>query len=470
VALPCHVWLVTSATIERFDLIVRGGHCVMPWGLVMADVGIRAGRIAAIGQLGGSLAESELAAHHLHVLPGVIDSQVHFREPGLEHKEDLRTGSAAAALGGVTTVLEMPNTAPPTTTASALADKLARLESRAWVNAGFFIGAAPDNVADLAELEQLPSCAGIKVFMGSSTGSLLIEGDELLSRVLGSGRRRVAIHAEDEGRLLERKSAAMAGDPSSHPRWRDEISALMATARCLRLAREKARRVHVLHVSTAEELVLLAGYRDLATVELTPQHLTLVAPDCYERLGTRAQMNPPIRDARHQAALWRAVADGLVDVVASDHAPHTLHEKSAIYPASPSGMPGVQTLLPLMLNHVHAERLSLQRLVELLCTGPARVYGIAAKGRLGVGMDADLTLVDLRRKVRLKDEMMASKCGWTPFAGQDVTGWPVATLVGGKVVMREGDLFNAPMGRPVRFEEGQRSESSSPPPADGDLG
>jgi dihydroorotase len=369
----------------RFDLVLRGGRCVMPWGIAQTDVGVCGGRIEAFGDLPRGSARAELDARHLHVLPGVIDSQVHFREPGLEHKEDLQTGTAAAALGGVTTVLEMPNTRPATTSRVRFAEKVARTRGRAWVDIGFFIGASAENVAELGELERLPGCAGIKVFMGSSTGTLLVADDETLGRVFESGRRRVAIHAEDEARLKERASLAEPGVPSSHPIWRDELSCLMATARCLRLAREKARRVHLLHVTTAEELTLLAQHRDLATVEVTPQHLTLAAPEAYERLGTRAQMNPPIRDARHRAALWRAVGDGLVDVVASDHAPHTLSEKALTYPASPSGMPGVQTLVPIMLTHVHREHLSLERMVELLAAGPARAYGLGRKGRLTIG-------------------------------------------------------------------------------------
>jgi dihydroorotase len=448
---------------SRFDLVVRGGHCVLPWGVVQTDIGVRDGRIEAFGDLAPGATLTELDGRHLHVLPGVIDSQVHFREPGLEHKEDLQTGTAAAALGGVTTVLEMPNTSPATTTASALAEKAARARGRAWVDIGFFVGATAENVAELGALERLAGCAGVKVFMGSSTGSLLVSDEAALLRVFEAGRRRVAIHAEDDARLKERSALATPGAPATHPVWRDELSALIATARCLRAARATRRRVHVLHVTTAEEMALLAGHRDLASVEVTPQHLTLVAPDSYERLGTRAQMNPPIRDARHRAALWQAIRDGLVDVLASDHAPHTLHEKASQYPRTPSGMPGVQTLLPVMLTHVHRERLSLQRLVELVAAGPARVYGISNKGRLARGMDADFTLVDLTRRVRLSDDMMASKCGWTPFAGDEVTGWPVATVLRGKVVMREGDLFNAPSGNLVTFEEGDAAPQRATP-------
>lgn len=437
---------------ESFDLIVRHGTCVTPSGTGVADVGIRAGRVAALGDLGRASAPREIDAGGLHVLPGVIDSQVHFREPGLEHKEDLETGTAAAVLGGVTAVFEMPNTSPPTTTAEALEDKLRRAEGRAWCDVAFFVGASPDNVGALADLERRPGCAGVKVFMGSSTGSLLVEDDPTLAAVLTSGRRRVAVHAEDEPRLRERRPLAESGaEPAAHPDWRDVESAVRATRRLLGLAREARRPVHVLHVSTAEELPLLAEHRDLATVEATPQHLTLSAPECYRSLGSMAQMNPPIRNERHLQALWRAVREGLVDVIGSDHAPHTAEEKSRPYPGSPSGMPGVQTLLPLLLDHVHKGRLTLERLVDLTSAGPARVYGVAGKGRLAKGYDADLSIVDLGRRQRIELDWLASRCGWSPFEGLTVHGWPVVTVVRGEVVMHDGERLGQPAGRPVRF-------------------
>jgi dihydroorotase len=443
------------STSDALDLVVSGGTCVTPWGIAQADVGIRDGRIAALGALGACAARERLDARGLHVLPGVIDSQVHLREPGLEHKETIATGTESALLGGVTAVLDMPNTVPPTTSAAALADKIARASGRAWTDIGFFVGATVDNAAELAALERLPGCAGVKVFMGSSTGGLIVDGEPALIEVFRHGHRRVAVHAEDEARLRARWHFATVGDlgPAAHSIWRDELSARLATERCLAVARRVGRRVHVLHVTTAEELVLLAEYRDVATVEVTPQHLTLAAPGCYQDLGTRAQMNPPIRDEHHRAALWRAIGAGLVDVVGSDHAPHTLEEKARPYPASPSGMPGVQTLLPIMLTHVHAGRLSLQRLVDLVCGGPARVYGIARKGRLGVGMDADLTLIDLERRARLADAAIRSRCGWTPFDGMEVVGFPVAALVRGRIAMRDGEVLGPPRGELVELEE-----------------
>ncbi|AKU93275.1 dihydroorotase [Vulgatibacter incomptus] len=436
-----------------FDLLLRGGTVVNQNGIGVADVGIRGGRIAAIGDLAQAEAGDELDARGLHVLPGVIDSQVHFREPGLEHKEDLATGTAAAALGGVTAIFEMPNTRPATTTAELLADKISRATGRAFCDFAFYVGAGRDNTEELGELERLPGCAGVKIFMGSSTGDLLVEDDESLARILASGSRRVAVHCEDEERLRERKHLAdEAADPRAHPEWRDEQTAFRATDRLLRLARAAGRRVHVLHVTTAEELQILAASRDLATVEVTPQHLTLRAPVCYETLGTLAQMNPPIRSGRHQEALWMALRAGVVDVIGSDHAPHTREEKAKPYPASPSGMPGVQTLLPVMLDHVNEGRLSLERLVDLTSAGPARVFGIAGKGRLAVGYDADLTLVDLQAERTITDSWIASRCGWTPFDGKKVRGWPIATLIRGHVAMLEGQLAE-PQGRAVRFAE-----------------
>src|SRR6202040_1984901 len=318
----------------------------------------------------------------------------------------------------------------------------------------FFVGAAVENASELAEVERTPGCAGVKVFMGSSTGSLLVPDDEALEAVLRSGNRRVAIHAEDEARLRERMAVVReSGDVSLHPVWRDVETAVRATRRVLKLARETGRRVHVLHVTTAEEMALLAEAKDIATVEATPQHLTLVAPDCYRELGTLAQMNPPIRDSRHRDGLWQAVRDGVVDCIGSDHAPHTLEEKARPYPTSPSGMAGVQTLLPLLLDHMAAGRLTLERVVDLTSAGPQRIYNIAGKGRIAVGYDADVVLVDLQARRVIRNDWIASRCGWAPFDGREVTGWPKATILRGHVVMREDQLLEAPLGQPVRFLE-----------------
>ena len=438
---------------ENFDLILKNGQVMTPWGRMECDVAVKNGRIAALGALANAKAAASKDVKGLYVLPGAIDSQVHFREPGNAHKEDLETGSRAAVLGGVTSVFEMPNTNPPTTTAAALNDKLARADGRMWCDHAFYVGATPDNAAELPKLELLQGVAGVKMFMGSSTGNLLVADDAHVREVLAHGRRRVAVHAEDEPRLVARKGEAKSGDPRTHPVWRDVQAALLATQRLIRLARETGRRVHVLHVSTGDETVFLRAHKDIATVETTPNHLTLIAPDCYERLGAYAQMNPPVRDRTHYDAIWHAVREGIVDVLGSDHAPHTREEKGKTYPDTPSGMPGVQTLVPLMLDHVNAGRLSLERFVDLTAHGPQRIFGLAAKGRIAVGYDADFTLVDLKASRTIENKWIASRCGWTPYDGKRVTGWPVATIIRGRIVMENDTLMGAAMGKPLRFLE-----------------
>lgn len=436
-----------------FDVIFRNGTLVNHDGEGVRDIGVTGGRIAAIGDLSRADAGEIVDCAGLHVLPGVIDTQVHFREPGLTHKEDLESGSRAAVMGGVTAVFEMPNTNPLTTDASALADKVARAHHRMHCDFAFFVGGTRDNIADIPELERLPGSAGIKVFMGSSTGSLLVEDDEGVRAILAAVRRRAAFHSEDEFRLRERKGLRVPGDPRSHPVWRDDIAAMSCTERLVRLARETGKRIHVLHVTTGDEIAFLRQHKDVASVEVTPHHLTLAAPECYERLGTRAQMNPPVRGVAHRAALWQGLAEGVVDVLGSDHAPHTAEEKAKPYPDSPSGMTGVQTLLPLMLDHVNAGRLSLLRLMDLTSAGPARLFGIANKGRVAVGYDADLSIVDLKRRATITDAWIASKSQWTPYDGVTVTGWPVGTVVRGRRVMWEGELVGPGTGEAVRFQE-----------------
>ncbi len=437
---------------ETYDVLIKGGTLVNHDGIGPRDIGIVGGRIRAIGSLGHANAGETIDATGLHVLPGVIDTQVHFREPGLTHKEDLETGSRAAVLGGVTAVFEMPNTNPLTTGEAELSDKVSRATHRMHCDFAFWVGGTRDNAADVAELERLPGAAGIKVFMGSSTGSLLVADDASVASILRNTRRRAAFHSEDEFRLEERKPMRVAGDPSSHPVWRDAEAALLCTRRLLRIARETKARVHVLHISTGDEIATLRDNKDLASCEVTPHHLTLVAED-YARLGTRLQMNPPVRDASHRAGLWQGLEQGVLDILGSDHAPHTAEEKAKTYPESPSGMTGVQTLVPVMLDHVAAGRLSLERFVDMTSAGPARLFGIAAKGRVAAGYDADLTIVDLKRRTIVTDEWIASRSRWTPYDGKAVTGWPIGTIVRGRRVMWEGMLAATSQGEPVRFAE-----------------
>ncbi len=394
-----------------------------------------------------------LDAKGLHVLPGVIDSQVHFREPGLTHKEDLETGTRGALLGGVTSIFEMPNTIPATTTQELFEDKLHRAKDRCHVNYAFFIGGSAENAEKLAELEKNKNCSGIKVFMGSSTGTLLVEDDETLEKILRSGQRLVIVHSEDEPRLKERKKTILtSNDPKLHPLWRDVETALKSTKRLVALAEKTKRPVHVLHVTSAEEMDFLKNKKNVVSVEVLPQHLTLFAPDCYEKLGTYAQQNPPIREKRHLDRLWQAINDGTVDVLGSDHAPHTKEEKNREYPNTPSGMPGVQTLVPIMLNHVNNGKLSLQRFVELTSENQRRVFKIKNKGRIEVGHDGDFTIVDLKKKMTIENSWIASRSGWTPFDGMQVQGWPVMTILNGQICMQEGRITAAHQGKPVEFD------------------
>ncbi len=435
-----------------YDLILTGGTVVNQDGQGERDIGVQQGRIAAIGDLGQASSASRIDCRGLHILPGVIDSQVHFREPGMEHKENLETGSRAAVLGGVTAVFEMPNTNPLTTSEAALADKVKRATGRMHCDFAFWVGGTRENAGEVGELERLPGAAGIKVFMGASTGNLLVEDDEGVASILKNTRRRAAFHSEDEFRLRERLNERIEGDPSSHPVWRDEVAALRCTERLVRIAREARARIHVLHISTAEEIGFLEAHKDIATCEATPHHLTMSSAD-YARLGTLLQMNPPVRDARHRDGVWRGISQGIVDVLGSDHAPHTLEEKAKPYPASPSGMPGVQTLVPIMLDHVNAGRLTLGRFVDLSSHGPNRIFGIARKGRIAAGYDADFTIVDMRRSETITNAQAGSKAGWTPYDGKRVTGWPVGTMVRGERVMWEGEIVTKGQGRPVEFCE-----------------
>lgn len=440
--------------MEHFDLVVRGGTLVSPQGLEIGDVAIRAGKIAAVGDLAGSTWTSEINASGLHVFPGAIDTQVHFREPGMEHKEDLATGTLAAICGGVTTVFEMPNTNPATTTAYALADKLDRAMGRCHCDYGFFVGASGSNIRDLPFLEMLPGTPGVKMFAGSSTGDLLVESLEDQLGVMQHGKRPMAIHSELESRLRERKS--LFGESPHvrvHPEIRDAEAARLSTQRLIALCEESKRPIHILHISTMEELPLLADAKKRGlpvTCEVTPHHLTL-NDTAYETLGTLVQMNPPVRSEAHRLALWKAVKEGLFDVFGSDHAPHTLEEKSKPYPHSPSGMPGVQTLFPVMLDWALKGEIELTQLCHMLMERPADLYGIKGKGRIGPGYDADLVIVDTRAKSVVRNSDMKSKCGWTPYDGKELQGRIEHVYLRGQAQVMDGECLAKAVGEPATY-------------------
>ncbi|MBB5073597.1 dihydroorotase [Bartonella callosciuri] len=437
---------------KTFDTIFKGATVVNHDGSSKRDIGVTNGRIAEIGNLSRASAGEVIDCTGLHILPGIIDSQVHFREPGNEHKEDLESGSYSAVLGGVTVVFEMPNTNPLTTSEEALSDKVKRGFHRMHCDFAFWVGGTRENAHELAELERLPGAAGIKVFMGSSTGDLLVDDDESVRLILKNTRRRAAFHSEDEERLRERKVLRIEGDVSSHPVWRDEVAALKCTQRLVKIAHETKSRIHVLHLSTAEEIHFLKKHKDVATLEVTHHHLTLTA-DAYQQFGTLIQMNPPIRESRHRDSLWYGVQQGIIDVLGSDHAPHTLEEKRQTYPASPSGMTGVQTTTAVMLTHVNAGKISLERFVDLTSHGPSRIFGISCKGRITVGYDADLTIVDLKREEIITNTLIGSRAGWTPYDGKKVKGWPIGTIIRGMRVMWEGEIVTPSQGEPVKFIE-----------------
>ena len=445
--------------MNHFNTILRNGNIYSYVQISksiehsVTSVGIVNGKIHTIGVSPTATSDQEIDLTGLTLFPGIIDSQVHFREPGMTHKEDLESGTRSAILGGITSVFEMPNTMPSTTTEKLFQQKLDLAHNRAHCNYGFFIGGASDNVSQLADLEKHPNCSGVKVFLGSSFGNLLVDDDLIFENILKSGKRRVIIHSEDEKRLKERKSIAVEGaHPRVHHIWRDEESAMISTKKSIAFARKHKRPVHLLHISSSEEMDFLSQCKDIATVEILPQFLLLSAPECCEKLGTLAQQNPPIRDKRHLEFLWKAVLNGTVDILGSDHAPHTLEEKQKPYPQSPSGVPGVQTMLPLMLNQVHLKKLPLEKLLMLLTENPCKTFGVQNKGRIEVGYDADFTVVDLKRTETISKKWLASKVGWSPFEGERVTGWPVMSILAGQVVMREAEILMPSSGTAVTFQ------------------
>lgn len=438
---------------SKFDLLIRNGTCVLPWGEFQTDIGVSDGRISSIGVPGNASAGEIFDATGLHVLPGLIDAHVHFRDPGHPTVETLPTGSKAAILGGLTTVFDMPNTTPLIVDRETVAWKRKFIDDSSWCDMGLYVGATRDNIEDLPHLEQQEGVCGIKCFMGGAPDKrILLEDDETLEKMMRSGRRRVCFHSEDEYRVRDRKAMFKVGDHySKHMEWRDVEAAFLGTRRLVRIAERTGRPAHILHTSTADELEFVKSHRDLITIEVLVNHLTQVAPDCYDRLQGFGVMNPPIRGQAHQDAMWAAIADGIVDVVGSDHAPYSREAKMKPWPECSSGLTGVQTIVPIMLNHVSAGRLSLSRLADVMSAGPARVYGLLSKGRITAGYDGDFTIVDIKKKQTIEESWIVSPCGWTPFHGAEVTGWPVASIIRGMIVMRDNEVQGTPQGRHVKF-------------------
>ena len=435
---------------DNNSLIIKNGTCYIDGKLVNTDITVSGGKIKSIGK-------ADLNNHKVYdaenkiVLPGIIDTQVHFREPGSTDAEDLESGSRAAVLGGVTSLFEMPNTNPPTANLVEFEKKLQAAKNRMHSNYAFYFGATPTNTDQLAKLKNVEGCCGVKLFAGSSTGNLLVDKEADIEKVISSSDRVVSIHSEDEEIINLRKKFIKKGDVHSHPEWRNVECAISSTRRMVKIAERFNKKIHILHVTTKEEVDFLSMHKKNVTFETTPQHLTMYAPDCYEKLGTYAQMNPPLRGKEHYDRLWTAIKNNIVDVLGSDHAPHLKINKDKEYPNTPSGMPGVQTIFPVMIDHVNNGKLTLNQLINLMCENPCRIFGIKNKGYIKEGYDADLTIVNMNKEVTIKNDMIASKCGWTPFHNHKVKGFPVGTIINGILVMADGKVLAESKGKPLSF-------------------
>ena len=436
---------------DNYSLIIKNGSCYIEGKFQKIDLAITGNIIKKIGNINLNNSSNVFDATGKIVLPGVIDTQVHFREPGANNAENLESGSRAAISGGVTSVFEMPNTNPPTSTFKEFNSKLSAAKGRMFCNYAFYFGATPDNMKELASVNTLDGCCGVKLFAGSSTGNLLVSQEKDIEKVISNSSKIISVHSEDENILQSRKNFIKEGDVNSHPIWRNEECALESTKRVVRIAQKYKKKIHILHVTTKQEIDFFSDKKDNVTFEITPQHLTLFAPDCYEKLKTFSQMNPPIRSKDHYDRLWDAVKKSLVSTIGSDHAPHTKEEKNKKYPASPSGMPGVQTLLPIMLDHVNKGKLEIEKLIRLVCENPCDLFGIKNKGYIKENYDADLTIVDMNKEVVIKDEWIESKCAWTPFNNYKVKGFPVATIVNGEIVMENNKIILPAKGKPLNF-------------------
>ena len=435
---------------DNFSLIIKNGSCYVNGKFTQTDIGLSGNKIKKIGKIELNSSKVYDATGKV-VLPGIIDTQTHFREPGSTDVEDLESGSRAAVLGGVTSLFEMPNTNPPTSNLVEFDKKLQLAKNRMHSNYAFYFGATPENIEQLSKLKDVEGCCGVKLFAGSSTGKLLVDKEADIEKVISSSDRVVSIHSEDEEILNLRKKFIKEGDVHSHPEWRNVECAISSTRRVVKIAERYNKKIHVLHVTTKEEVDFLAMHKKNVTFEITPQHLTLYAPDCYYKLGTYAQMNPPLRTKEHYDRLWVAVKNNIVDVLGSDHAPHSRENKSKNYPNTPSGMPGVQTIFPIMLDHVNNGKLTLHQLIKLMCENPCKIFNIKNKGYIKEGYDADLTIADMDKEVTIKDKMIASKCGWTPFNNHKVKGFPVGTIVNGNLVMSDGKVIVESKGTPLKF-------------------
>ena len=433
------------------DLIIKNGTCFIDGKLSKSDIGVKNGKITQINDLQKEKTNNTIDAEGKIVFPGLMDTQVHFREPGSVDSEDLHSGSRAAIVGGITSVFEMPNTNPPTTNFDEFQKKI-NIGKQMYCNHAFYFGATAENYEILEKLKDLEGCCGIKLFAGSSTGNLLVDKEDDIEKVFKHASKVVAVHSEDEEILNLRKKLIEKGNVKTHPVWRNEEVAISSTRKIVKIAKRLNKKAHILHVTTKEEVDFLSQNKGNITFEITPQHLTMFAPDCYEKLGSYAQMNPPIRDKSHYDRLWYAIRNDYNDTIGSDHAPHLKIKKEMSYPDSPSGMPGVQTILPVMLNHMNDGKIKLNQIVKFLCENPVKIFGIKNKGYIKKDFDADFTIVDLNKVIEIKNENIESKCGWSPFNGYKFKGTPIYTIIGGEIKMKDGQIIGEPTGKPLSFK------------------
>ena len=433
------------------DLIIKNGESFINGCLTKQDIGVKNGKITLIGDLNNAKSKNLIDVEGKLVLPGLMDTQVHFREPGSVDAEDLHTGSRAAIVGGITSVFEMPNTNPPTTNFEEFKKKI-NIGKKMYCNHAFYFGATAENYETLEKLKELEGCCGIKLFAGSSTGNLLVDKENDIEKVFKHASKVVAVHSEDEEILKLRKKLIEKGNVKSHPVWRNEEVAISSTRKIVKIAKRLNKKAHILHVTTKEEVNFLSQNKGNITFEITPQHLTMYAPECYDKLGSYAQMNPPIRDKSHYDRLWYAIRNDYNDTIGSDHAPHLRTNKEKSYPDSPSGMPGVQTILPIMFNHMNDGKIQLNQIIKLLCENPVKIFGIKYKGYIMKDFDADFTIVDLNKEIEIKNENIESKCGWSPFNGYKFKGTPIYTIIGGEIKMKDGEIIGEPTGKPLSFK------------------
>lgn len=427
--------------------------------ITAADVLIKQGVIERVDANIDVPASMVIVADGLHLIPGIIDDQVHFRDPGLTHKADLYTEPRAAVAGGVTSFMEMPNTKPPAITQERLQEKYDRAAQVSLANYSFFMGASNDNLDEVLRTDPETVC-GIKAFMGSSTGNMLVDDPVTLDKLFAEVPMLIATHCEDETTIRQNEAIYRerygADIPVElHPEIRSVEGCYLSSSLAMNLAKKHNTRLHILHLSTAKELDLFRNDIPLEekriTSEVCVHHLYFNSED-YERLGTRIKCNPAIKGPEHQAALFPALLDDRLDIIATDHAPHTWDEKQNTYFRAPSGLPLIQHSLNVMLEFYHAGRISLERIVEKMCHAPAVCFRVAKRGYLEEGYQADIALVDINEEWMVSKTNIYQKCGWSPFEGHTFRGKVRATLVNGNLVYQNGQFFEEVKGQRLRFE------------------